>query len=82
MAKAKCIICKAHNARNEAKRHPSLAAFQVYRLMLRRIHERDPDAIASICDDHRIPLVFNSVIIDLFKDQEYIKRLCMRAAFR
>jgi len=72
MAKTKCVICKACNVRADMRKHVSLDNLVRFRQLLDLIRERDPEAIATICETHRNPLELNTVVIDLFSSAKQV----------
>src|SRR5665647_2311796 len=54
--KTKCELCKCLNLISEGKKHPSQTVWNVLILKFEAIRAKDPKAIASFCDQLRMPL--------------------------
>lgn len=73
MPKTRCVICKACNVRDEANKHPSRDTLFRYSQLMTLISSRSAEAIATICETHRNPLQFNTIVIDLFASADKLK---------
>ena len=69
-AKVKCELCKCFNLIAEAKKHPSPIVWHALTSKFETIRTRDPEAIASFCGDHRIPLI---LVTDFQSISEFIE---------
>jgi len=56
IVKTKCELCKCLNLISEGKKHPSQTVWNVLIRKFEAIRAKDPKAIASFCDQHRMPL--------------------------
>lgn len=51
-----CEVCKCLNLIVEGKKHPSQTVWDSLTRKFKAIRDKDPKAITSFCDQHRIPL--------------------------
>lgn len=60
----KCLVCKIGNATREMKKHPNYQTIFIVRHLLHKIRQRELKDINSICENCRVPLVFNNILTD------------------
>lgn len=68
MPSNKCVVCRLVNATKEFRKHPNFDTDFTMRRLRRLIEQKDPQAIRTICLDHRNPSKLNITLSNLFKE--------------
>lgn len=69
MAKTKCVICKLFNTKNEIAKHCNPTTLAQFHFLFKSLVDKNDlnhsKAISDICIEHRNPLQFNTVVIEI-----------------